>query len=342
MTPKAEPLVSVVLPAHNEARWIESCIQGFLQQSYKHIEIIVVDDGSSDRTVEIAAQYPVRIIRHERCKGEAAARTTGSRAAKGDIVLHGEADARYQTDYIERGLRYFEDPEVMAVTCGEIRVLPEVAGLVGDYYRTRRRASFLLRNRGAKPAWGCHMVRRVVFERVGYYDSNCVVGCDADLARRIAQAGLKTVWGKDMYFEHADPGTLRVFLRRTYRGNLFSRVYQKKWGEWPSLPKQLAFLVWNAIVLLSPLCLLLAFWWPLVALVPVGFFLIEGVGAVLLHKDSRVGFGLALGEAKIALALSYPVLVFLRVRASLMGRTAAFLKGGADRRVSWEEEAALA
>lgn len=100
----AEPLVSVVLPAYNEEQSIgpeiERIQRGLIEAGIP-FELIVVDDGSADRTAQIAAQYPgVRLIRHRTNRGAGAARKTGTIAARGDIVVWTDADLTYPNDQI--------------------------------------------------------------------------------------------------------------------------------------------------------------------------------------------------------------------------------------------------
>ncbi|MDQ7827807.1 MAG: glycosyltransferase [Armatimonadota bacterium] len=323
------PLVSVVIPAHNEAWWINRSLESFLNQTYRKIEVIVVDDGSSDNTPDVASRYPVRVIRHDRCRGEAAARTAGTQAARGEIIVHGEADAVYPAEYVERGLAYFRDTEVMAVSCGEIRVHPEVRGLIADYARVRREATYRLRRRGVRPTYGCHLVRREVFERIGYYDPACTIGNDADFALRIEQAGLRVVWAPDLHFYHADPHTLRGFLRRVFRGNLTRRRFMERWGFWPRGWRMAVFLIWNTYMTMAPL--LLAFGVLaspiLVAAGGVGL-LAESIGPILVHAESREAWFLALRRRQMALVAVFPLLLLLRARAAAYGRLGALLFSG--------------
>ncbi|MEY3360998.1 MAG: hypothetical protein RL531_717 [Actinomycetota bacterium] len=91
--PNPRPLVSVVIPAYNAAGYLAPTIESVLAQTYRPIEVLVVDDGSSDDTVGIARAFgdPIRVIEQEN-RGPAGARNTGFAAARGDIIALLDAD----------------------------------------------------------------------------------------------------------------------------------------------------------------------------------------------------------------------------------------------------------
>ncbi len=90
-TNEKEPLVSVVIPAYNEEKLIGKTLETIKQQTYKKLEIIVVDNNSTDNTAKICREYDVTVIKEER-KGVGYARQKGCMAAKGDIIVMSDAD----------------------------------------------------------------------------------------------------------------------------------------------------------------------------------------------------------------------------------------------------------
>ncbi len=96
-----KPLVSVIIPTYNEEKDIGNCIKSLNSQSFKNIEIIVVDDGSTDKTREIVKKFSkVKLITGEH-KGPGYSRNIGSKKAKGQILIFIDSDMEFDKDYIK-------------------------------------------------------------------------------------------------------------------------------------------------------------------------------------------------------------------------------------------------
>ena len=106
---------SVVIPAFNAGNVIGGCLRSLQQQSFQDFEVIVVDDGSSDRTVEVANGFAgVRVLRQQHA-GPAVGRNRGAKAAKGEIVVFTDSDCVPDANWIREMVQPFEDSKVMAV-----------------------------------------------------------------------------------------------------------------------------------------------------------------------------------------------------------------------------------
>lgn len=90
--------VSVIVTNYNTSEYIEKCLESILSQSYQNIECIVVDDASTDNSIEIISKFPVTLIQHSENKGSGKARQTGIDASTGDFIMFVDSD-----DYISQG-----------------------------------------------------------------------------------------------------------------------------------------------------------------------------------------------------------------------------------------------
>lgn len=95
------PLVSIIIPCFKQAHWLPDAIESALAQTYKNVEVIVVNDGSPDNTSEVARKYPVVLIEQEN-KGLSVARNAGIKASGGDYILTLDADDKITPDFIDK------------------------------------------------------------------------------------------------------------------------------------------------------------------------------------------------------------------------------------------------
>jgi glycosyltransferase involved in cell wall biosynthesis len=92
--------ISIVIPVYNEAKYIAACLDSIAAQTVKPYEVIVVNNNSTDRTVEIASRYPFVQVMDEARQGTAYARNTGFRAARGDIIGRIDGDSVLSPDWV--------------------------------------------------------------------------------------------------------------------------------------------------------------------------------------------------------------------------------------------------
>lgn len=112
-------LISVVIPAFNVGKYIDQCLQIILNQSYKHLEIIVVDDGSTDNTTELVKKYPVKLIEQHN-QGVSVARNEGMKAATGDYLHFMDADDLINLDFYKNMLASIESVNADVACCNVI------------------------------------------------------------------------------------------------------------------------------------------------------------------------------------------------------------------------------
>jgi GT2 family glycosyltransferase len=188
------PMVSVIVPVLNGEETIGRCLESLLNDSYpaERREIVVVDNGSTDRTAELVRDHPVRLLAEPE-PGLSRARNRGIAESRGEIVAFTDADCCVTTRWLGELAAGFDDDEVAAVT-GE--VVPYPPTTAAERYSARRKPSTASWQRDLPEPWFCFgntAVRREVFDRVGPFDPGFAgIGCeDIDFAWRFDDAGLR-------------------------------------------------------------------------------------------------------------------------------------------------------
>jgi glycosyltransferase involved in cell wall biosynthesis len=126
-------LVSVIIPCYNHARYLGQAIESVLDQSYPRVEIIVVDDGSTDHTTQVAARYSgVHYVRQEN-QGLSAARNTGLRQSRGDFPVFLDADDLLLPGALEAGLNCLKTQPEAAFVSGHYRYIQEDGSFLSQY-----------------------------------------------------------------------------------------------------------------------------------------------------------------------------------------------------------------
>lgn len=196
---KTKLIISVVIPALNEARYIEKTLKHLMLQTYKDFEVIVVDNGSTDETSEIARKYGARIIKLK-TPGLALARQTGFKAAKGDIIVSTDADTIADQNWLMKIKKEFDKDQNLVGYGGMPRLYsgPWTARL-GIRYGMY---PLYLLGRIFSGGWALigpnFAVRREAFLKVGGFNTKLVQGEDTDIAQKLQKVG-KVVLDKDFY-----------------------------------------------------------------------------------------------------------------------------------------------
>lgn len=126
--------ISVVIPTYNVSLFLSQCLEIILSQTYKNLEIIVVDDGSTDSTVQVAQRYPVKLIQQAN-QGASAARNAGMIAATGDYLHFMDADDLINLDFYERMLRTILSVDADMACSGYIHErLPSFTTIVAEKF----------------------------------------------------------------------------------------------------------------------------------------------------------------------------------------------------------------
>jgi len=190
MTELHHPLVSVVIPAYNAARFIRRAVDSALDQTWQSREIVVVNDGSTDDTDRVLAEYgdSIRVI-HKPNGGLSSARNRGIRESRGDYVAFLDADDYWLPEKLRRQVEALSNPKIGF--CSTRARLEDAAGNeLGEWKcplieETLLKTLFL--QNGSIPGSGSGvMVRRQLFDKIGIFDESLGSLEDIDMWMRLA------------------------------------------------------------------------------------------------------------------------------------------------------------
>ncbi|GAA4565842.1 glycosyltransferase [Micromonospora coerulea] len=221
--PEVTGPVSVIVPAYNEAANIAATVRSLVASAYPALEVIVVDDGSSDGTADIVERLRlrgVRVIRQANA-GKPAALNTGIRAARANLLVLVDGDTVFQPDTVYRLVQGFADPTVGAIS-GNTKVANR-RRLLGRWQHLEYVIGFNLDRRmydvlecmptipGAIGAF-----RREVLLAVGGVPSDTLAE-DTDLTMKVLRAGWRVVYEEGAIAWTEAPSSLRQLWRQRYR-----------------------------------------------------------------------------------------------------------------------------
>lgn len=232
-----DPFVSVVIPAFAAADHLGACLEALARQSAAsdRFEVIVVDDRSPDDTAAIGERAGAHVVRHEQNRGAAAARNSGARAARGEVLLFVDSDVVPEPGLVAAVVHAFEDPATRAAT-GRYSPEPANPGLFPAYKALW--TFWCWETSGAATGQSSHLqgalaaIRKDLFDALDGFDESFVGGSveDYEISARLRDGGDRVVFCDGMRGRHRFPsfGTVarnywdrtRMWtrLRRTQRG----------------------------------------------------------------------------------------------------------------------------
>lgn len=220
------PKVSIVLPTHNGAKYIQRSIDSCLNQTYKNIELIIVDDGSTDNTAEIIKSYNdnrIIYLRHEKNKGLPAALNTGFSKSCGEYLSWTSDDNYYAKKAVEKMLAFMRRKKCSFV--------------YSDYYQFKNEnpsqmtlmkspddLTLTVRN----IIGACFMYSKEVMTNVGDYDPSAELAEDYDYWIRVSKKFTMCHLGEPLYFYRVHDESL--YESRYYEVNVVDVLVRLKNG----------------------------------------------------------------------------------------------------------------
>ena len=229
----SSPIISVLLPTYNRAAMITRAIESVLGQEFTDLELIVIDDGSTDETPRVISKIADRRLRYiyfEQNRGNCAARNQGIQQARGEFIAQIDSDDLWLPQKISYQFNLFQKYKHLDLICCNYVDLDDVRGTSIDNYSRNEQAFRRLQVRELeKDAWeilgglpeallgfdlilhSSVMLRRTIMEMLGGYNENLRGGGDLECWWRAALRGMK--------FSH----TSRILVERHIHGeNLIS------------------------------------------------------------------------------------------------------------------------
>jgi glycosyltransferase involved in cell wall biosynthesis len=264
------PVVSVVIPTMGRADYLEVTLRSLAAQDLEaSYEVIVVDDGSTDRTPEVLSRAGMRVVRHPARRGLNAARNSGIRAARADLIAFVDDDVEAPREWLGallEGTARYPDAEAFG---GPIR--PRLEGLPP---RGCGRDSQLItsldlgpEDRETERVWGANLaVRRAAVTRVGQFDESLGPRCgdEEEWLVRLHEAGGKIVYLAAAGLDHrrtGDDSRMRSLARAAFTRGRAARANDRRRRTEPSLARELRVLVgccWHTVRRSCPQGLIMA------------------------------------------------------------------------------------
>jgi glycosyltransferase involved in cell wall biosynthesis len=216
------PLVSIVIPTYNRRRWIGECLDAVRAQSYSNFEVLVIDDCSTDGTVEWLRSEPryqfAKVHVQPKNAGASEARNSGVRMSSGDLITFIDSDDVLERTHLETAVSIFETyPNVGLFCCDSLTIGPE--GELLHNGRTWHEVNSEIKNypvrsglRSLRDVFlfsNCFpgfTLRRDMFDTVGYLDQTIFPLDDYDLALRIAGRGFGIYYCHEPLARYRDHG----------------------------------------------------------------------------------------------------------------------------------------
>ncbi len=235
--------LSIVIPTYNEEKDISECLSSLFQQSYDNFEIIIIDDGSTDKTLKIVSSFKkVRILKRDH-KGPGLARNLGAKNSKGEILVFVDADMTFHKDYLKNLVKPILNDKTGKII-GSTHELEIVKNIKNIWSRCWGRVK--VSKEEARKVNIFRAIRKEKFLELGGFDKKYGYADDQTLWFRYK---IKPIVAKNSICYHKNPETLKGVYRQS-RWIGASHLYS--WIETPILNLICVFIM----ILISPLMII--------------------------------------------------------------------------------------
>lgn len=179
------PLVSVIMPVHNGEKYVVQAIESVINQDYRPFELILVDDGSTDKTAKIIGKYDNVQYIYQSNKGVSSARNKGIAASRGEIIAFLDCDDLWPSDRVTVTVRYFQQHPEIGYVLGRQMIFVESGCAVPAWVKDE----WLTEPQDASNT-GVLVARRATFESVGLFNKDYKGGEDTEWLVRASEADI--------------------------------------------------------------------------------------------------------------------------------------------------------
>ncbi|MDP2208913.1 MAG: glycosyltransferase family 2 protein [Bacteroidota bacterium] len=226
--------VSVIIPVKNGNKTLGACLRSIKRSYFKNIEILVVDDHSTDNSVEIAESYNCKVLQSSEGDGANRARNFGAKNAKGEILIFLDSDVEVRSDTIQTIVETLETGNVDAVV-GVYSAQHRNENIVSQYKNLWIRFSYLKSPPAIDWLFGAVSgIKRDAFEKIGGFNVELLAHKghdDIELGKRFAQANLNIALNVDVEVEHLKHYTLCSFIKNEFHRSSGFAELATKLGE---------------------------------------------------------------------------------------------------------------
>lgn len=235
-----EQVISIIIPVYNAERTIKKCIDSLLMIDYPNYEIIIIDDGSTDKTKDILSEYKNRIkIIESQHIGPSACRNMAVKRSKGNFLAFTDADCLADKNWLKELMGGFFGDKVVSV--GGTQLSPqdetkfgksvqaffELTGFLGGYIKSKKDTEIIKVPHNPS----CNvMYRKNVFSEIGAFDENLWPGEDVDLDYRLKKKNYVIMNNSKAIVYHYRPESLKELLKMMYRYGVTQGILTKKYG----------------------------------------------------------------------------------------------------------------
>jgi glycosyltransferase involved in cell wall biosynthesis len=232
------PLVTIVVPVYNGVKTIKMCLDALtgLDWPRDKLEIIVVDNRSTDKTCHLVKGYSDAVLLHQHeILTASGARNLGIEKAKGEIIAFTDADCKPTRQWLRELLKDADDQSI-GCFIGEVKPLPPKNVIEkyfnDEFWHNKPSEEGLPKAKTANCAY-----RKTVFDQIGLFDPKLNTAEDSDLLHRFAAlSSLEWKFYGNAVVEHKNKDALKEFIKQFLRAGAWQQILAKKWpGNYKSL-----------------------------------------------------------------------------------------------------------